>query len=215
MRKSYLLGGGLMIVVAALVMNRLKASPSAPEPRPDARIQRSPEPVLLPEGTSSGTPAELERLRAEIRRKDQLLRAMAAASVTPSGPTPSSDRMVTAPSLDPAARTADMLDERLFLGAKDPAKAAEMERALRSIVDPAVLGEATLISLYCGSTLCRVTLKAGAEGIVNRSLAAMSSHLPKLFGASLAFRLGSGERALYVAQSSRDLAVNLDADDAR
>jgi hypothetical protein len=206
MRNKFLLAGGLLAAAAVVVMNLRGASPNGSLHR---KARELPEPVPSSKRASSGTSAELERLRAELRQKDQLLRKFAAASAVAAERVPNAAASPSVPDLDPAAKTQDLLDERLLLVSKDPAKAAEMERALRSAVDVSLPGEATLSSLYCGSALCRVIIKAGTESVVNQSLAAMSAHLPKLFGASLAFRLGAGERALYVAPSHQDLAVNL------
>jgi hypothetical protein len=106
-------------------------------------------------------------------------------------------------------KTVQLLDERMFTSTKDPARAAEMERALRAVAAPSALGEAKLTSLHCGSTLCKLTLKATQEPILNESITAMSSEVAKTFGASLAIPIATGERAFYVAQSSQDLSVDL------
>ena len=38
-------------------------------------------------------------------------------------------------------------------------------------------------------------------------MVAMSSHLPKLFGASVVLQLSGDQSAMYVAKSSQDLAI--------
>lgn len=212
MKKRYLFAGVVFVVVAVAGLVRRPTSPRTPLPSRDTQAARSPEPSPKDDGDGSGSAAEVRRLQAELLQKDRLLRAMVAVSARAAEPAPSPSLEPTAapPVLDPAARTADLLDERLLLEPKDPRKTAEMERALRVASDPSVLGEAKVTSLYCGSSLCRVTIKADQETVANRSVAAMSSELPKLFGASRAFRLDSGERALYVAPTREALAVNLD-----
>jgi hypothetical protein len=217
MRKTYFFVGGVLVLLGIAGAVRWPTSPGAPTRSRDTQAQRPPAPSPTNDGEGSGAIAEVQRLQAELRQKDRLLRALAAASAHAAEPAPSPAAEPTAPppALDPAARTADILDERMLLEPKDPAKTAEMERALRSASDPAVLGEARVTSLYCGSTLCRVTIKADQENVANRSVSAMSSELPKLFGASRAFRLDSGERALYVAPSREALAVNLDDQNPR
>ena len=93
------------------------------------------------------------------------------------------------------------------MASKDPRQVAEAEKALRSLADSSVLGQAKVTSIYCGSSLCRVILKAETDTSVNEAMVAMSSQLPKLFGASSAFRLADGQSALYVGKSSEDLDV--------
>lgn len=212
MRKTYFFVGGVLVLIGIAGAVRWPTSPRAPTRSRDTQAQRPPGPFPTNDGEGSGAAAEVQRLQAELRQKDRLLRAMAAVSARVAEPAPSPAPEPTAPppALDPAARTADLLDERMLLEPKDPTKTAEMERALRSASEPSVLGEARVTSLYCGSTLCRVTIKADQETVANRSVSAVSSELPKLFGASRAFRLDSGERALYVAPSREALAVNFD-----
>jgi len=166
-----------------------------------------PELVSSNDATSSGTSAEVQRLRAELRQKDELLR-VATRAMVPSEATAQPDMAAPQePSLDPAAKVADLLDERLLMAAKDPRQAAEAERALRQLANPSVLGQSKVTSVYCGSSLCRVILKAEKDTLVNESVVAMSAQLPKLFGATLAFPLGAGQSALYVGKSSEDLDV--------
>ena len=200
--------GGLAVVGSIIGAVQWTRSSSAPErSRPAETVRRMPEPVDSTEEAGSGTLEEVRRLRAELQQKDELLHALTAlpkvaedapAQVVAAPPTPD---------LDPAARTADLLDERMLMAPEEPRKAAEMERALRDVATPTALDQAKLTSLHCGPTLCKVTLSADNEAAINRSMVAMSSHLPKLFGASVVLQLSGDQSAMYVAKSSQDLAI--------
>ena len=208
MKRVYFVVGGLAVVGSIIGAIQWTRSSSAPErSRPAETVRRMPEPVDSTEEAGSGTLEEVRRLRAELQQKDELLHALTAlpkvaedapAQVVAAPPTPD---------LDPAARTADLLDERMLMAPEEPRKAAEMERALRDVATPTALDQAKLTSLHCGSTLCKVTLSADNEAAINRSMVAMSSHLPKLFGASVVLQLSGDQSAMYVAKSSQDLAI--------
>jgi len=208
MKRVYFVVGGLAVVGSIIGAIQWTRSSSAPErSRPAETVRRMPEPVDSTEEAGSGTLEEVRRLRAELQQKDELLHALTAlpkvaedapAQVVAAPPTPD---------LDPAARTADLLDERMLMAPEEPRKAAEMERALRDVAIPTALDQAKLTSLHCGSTLCKVTLSADNEAAINRSMVAMSSHLPKLFGASVVLQLSGDQSAMYVAKSSQDLAI--------
>lgn len=167
----------------------------------------TPEPVLSTNEANPEVLEEVQQLRAALRRKDEQLRLLSAQpKLAESAPS----QVVTEPSMpevDPASKAANLLDERMFMASADPRKAAELERALRDVADPTALGDAKLTSLHCGSNLCKVTLGADSPAVLNQSILAMNSHLPKLFGASTVLELGNGQSAMYVARSSEDLAL--------
>jgi hypothetical protein len=204
----YFVLGGLAVVGAIIGATQWKRSASAPERSRHAKTGVELTDVAgSSDEVSSGTSEEVQRLRAELRQKNEQIRLLAAlpraAENTPS-PVVAEP---TAPDTDPAAKAADLLDERMLMAPADPRKAAEMERALRAVADPAALGESKLTSLHCGATLCKVTLSAGSAEAINQSMIAMSSRLPKQFGASTVLQVGKGETAMYVAKSSEDLAI--------
>ena len=167
----------------------------------------TPELVSSTDEASTEALEEVQRLRAALKQKDEQLRLLTAQPrVAENAP----NQVVAeppVPEVDPAAKAADLLDERMLMAPADPRKAAEMERALRDVADPTALGEAKLTFLHCGSTLCKVTLSADSPAAINQSMIAMNSHLPKLFGASTVLQLGNGQSAMYVAKSSEDLAL--------
>jgi hypothetical protein len=108
--------------------------------------------------------------------------------------------------MDPEAKAADLLDERMLTAPKDPAKAMAMEQALRQIVDGRTLGDAKMTALQCGSTLCKLALSADKPEIVGLAINSVIDRLPKRFGASSVYRLSADQTAIYVGASSDDLA---------
>jgi hypothetical protein len=156
--------------------------------------------------SSSGSSEEVQRLRAELRKKDALLDALVSAQKAAADrPAPSMPVAQPEP-LDPVARAIDTLDERMLMGPKDPRKIAEMERALKDAVSSSVLGDVKVASMYCGgSNLCKVALSGASDKAVDESISTLSGHLPKTFGASTVLRLSDGQSAIYLAKSSDDL----------
>jgi len=161
--------------------------------------------------SSSGTSEEVRRLRAELRKKDALLAAVLSAqkgavdTPVPSVPIPPPENS------DPVARAIDTLDERMLTGPRDPRRVSELERELKAVVDSSALGDARVASLYCGgSNLCRLTLSGSNDSVVDQSISTLAGNLPKTFGATTVLRLGGGESAIYLAQSSDDLDVEPD-----
>lgn len=158
--------------------------------------------------SSSGTSEEIQSLRAELRRKDALLLALASAQKVAADKPTQAVSVPPVDNLDPVARAVDILDERMLMAPKDSRRAAEKERALRDAVGASTLGEAKVASMYCGGAdLCKVTLTAANDRLVDESISTLSGHMPKTFGASAVFRLSDGQSAMYLAQSSEDLDV--------
>jgi hypothetical protein len=209
MRAVYLAVGGMAIVGGVIVAVQWShSSPASETSRHAGTDLEMPELADSHEEASSGTSEEVGRLRAELRQKDAILRSLLTATSKNAASMPAQPVVAPQmPEMDPATRAIDLLDERMFTAPSDPGKAAEMERALRDVANSPALGEAKVASLYCGSTLCKVTLTAESEVIVNQSMAAMSSHLPKAFGASVVVQPRGGPSAMYLANSSQDLAI--------
>jgi hypothetical protein len=156
----------------------------------------------------AGASEEVQRLRAELRKRDQLVASLLAAS---RGSAAASSTEAHAPKPQPVNRedrAAEILDDRMVGAPKDPGKAAEMERAIRDLASSPDFGKMKLASLSCGSTLCKLTLTGENEAALNQSMAEMSTHLPKLFEAAVAHRLSDGQTTMYVARARDDLAVD-------
>ncbi|MEY2930197.1 MAG: hypothetical protein RL033_946 [Pseudomonadota bacterium] len=162
---------------------------------------------LTASGSGSAGTEEVQRLRAELRQKDALLRTLAkrqnAAPEAAGEPAAAPEEQ----QLDPVARTIDVLDERLHLAPADARKAAEMEHAVREAVDAATLNDAKVSSLYCTGALCKLTMAAPTQESMAQSLQSLSGKLSKTITNTLVLDLSNGESAVYLAQSSEALDV--------
>ncbi|MEY4545554.1 MAG: hypothetical protein RL685_1749 [Pseudomonadota bacterium] len=199
-----------LAVVGALGASLWGLNPSVPATasRASAALGKSElEPSQAASGSgSAGANEEVLRLRAELRQKDALLRALAkrqAAQEAASEPAAAPEEQA----LDPVARTVDVLDERLHLAPADPRKAAEMEHAVREAVDAATLNDAKISSFYCTGALCKLTLAAPTQEAMAQSLQSLSGKLSKTITNTLVLDLSNGESAMYLAQSSEALDV--------
>lgn len=107
---------------------------------------------------------------------------------------------------DPLAEARAELDARLAGAAPDPSRAGKLDRSLRPLLRPSILGE-TVAELVCGSALCRLTLIGEDEAHVNRAVTALSESLPKTFAGLAVYPETEGHRAVYVATTEHDLQV--------
>jgi hypothetical protein len=170
------------------------------------RTEPAAEPEKPNEAAASRTSDEAVRLRAELRKSQALVFALASALKKDEAKTPLQDTaMPTVDEKEPPSAV-DILDERMVTAPRD-AKSAEMERALREAADATELNEARVSSLFCASNLCKITVSAQTGAALDRSVTALGEHLPKAFGASAVYELSNGESALYVAKASEDLDV--------
>jgi hypothetical protein len=149
----------------------------------------------------------VRHLRAELRRKDALLAALAKQQAAPKEAAADPAELPEERHVDPVARAVDVLDERLFLAPPDARKAAEMEHAVREAVGAVTLNDTKVSSLYCTSALCKLTLSAPTTGSMAQSMQALNSQLSKTISNTLVLELDDGESAVYLAQSSAALDV--------
>jgi hypothetical protein len=156
----------------------------------------------------AGSSGEVQRLLAELRQRDEMIGALSAlANTRATAPSPTV-AAAAATELDPMTRAADVLDERMLMSPKNPRAAAAMERELRGITDTQTLGQAKVESLYCGSTMCKVALRADDDMSVNQAMQSLSDRLPKLFGGASIYPSGAGRSAMYLAKSSEELVLD-------
>jgi len=177
------------------------------------RIQRgaSPKNALgidaITGAANSNTSEEVARLRAELQQKNAQILSLTAAKQASEIVQNQAQAALPAEELDPAAHAIDVLDERLYTAARDLRIANELERTLREVANSPEVGDAKVSSLYCSSTLCKVTLSATSGVNANRSMSAMAEHLPKTFGAAAVYE-SNGQSALYVGKSNQDLTLD-------
>ncbi|MBN1606430.1 MAG: hypothetical protein JW940_07335 [Polyangiaceae bacterium] len=162
------------------------------------------------DAASAETPdqQEVSQLRAELRRKDAMIRAMAvsraaeAAAPAPAQPDEPSNEVD-----DPTAQACDTLDERMLTAPPDGRTTAEMERAVESMLEPRALGSTKVRSHHCGGALCKIVLLGESSASLNDSLIALSQRTPKLFAGSMAYPTATNERALYLATEREALST--------
>lgn len=106
----------------------------------------------------------------------------------------------------PLAQARATLNERLLGGSPDPEQVARLERTIRPLLVPAVLGEA-VAELRCNATMCRINLIGEDDARVNGAANALAEHLPKSFSSAVIYPDGAGHRSVYLGSSADDLKL--------
>lgn len=106
----------------------------------------------------------------------------------------------------PLAQARAILDERLAGSPPSSNEAAHLERAVRALLAPSLLGE-TVAELRCNATMCRVDLIGEDDARVDSAASAFAEHLPKLFSSAVTYPDGAGHRSVYLGTSAGDLKV--------
>lgn len=171
------------------------------------RAELAAEPERPNEAAAPRASDEVTRLRAELQKSQALVLALASGLKNDEAKTPPQGTATPTVDEEEPPRAVDILDERMFTAPQDQAKSAEMERALRGVLDATQLSEAKVSSLFCAPNLCKITVSAQTGAALGRSVTALAEHLPKVFGASAVYELSNGESALYVAKANQDLDV--------
>jgi len=159
-------------------------------------------------GSGNGDYAEIERLRAELQRRD-------LAQLAPTiGPTESDTNReaptVGDPSLpaqDPMALACDALDERMLSAPVDGRKSGELEQAISSMLDTISIPSTSVASTHCGSTLCKIVLRNATPGELDSAVRKVSQSTPKLFGGVAVYTSDSNEKSLYFSREGKDLQL--------
>jgi hypothetical protein len=140
----------------------------------------------------------LAALRAQLRKRDQLLGAMALASASHT----SGDGKTTETR---TARAIRKLDQRLF----DGAPSEPGDRVLRAAMEGAVRGLPSTVNaaVHCSAELCRVTVE-GPEDQVDGESGQMLERMPKQFAGTMVLPNGEGRRLVYAALQPDLLATS-------
>jgi hypothetical protein len=211
MKRSYLIAGGLAVagstVLCVFVVTR-SAKPTQPNLRESGR--GADEVGSASDDPVDGLQDEVRRLRAEVKAKDNLIKLISAQSRVAGEESDSAATPSPSPDLDHMVRVCGVLDERIMTAPVDTPGSDEMKRALQEIIDSGVLGQTVVTSLSCSGTMCKIALTGESDAAVNSSTKAMVAHAPKLFAATMAYTTKPGERAIYLAKSRDDLAVDFD-----
>ena len=107
----------------------------------------------------------------------------------------------------PLAQARATLNERLVGGSPNPEQVARLERSIRPLLVPAVLGEA-VAELRCNATMCRINLIGEDDARVNGAANALAEHLPKSFSSAVIYPDGAGHRSVYLGSSADDLKLS-------
>jgi hypothetical protein len=151
---------------------------------------------------------EVQRLRAELAKKDSVIRALTNQGIAREVEhATSAAEAVAAATRTPAARAADALEARLAAAPANAAAKAELEQALRPALDPQVLGAARVDDLGCAGALCKLAVSATTEAEVNPAVNALAQHFPKSFGATKVLPTNEGAREIFFGRTYEDLAV--------
>lgn len=161
-----------------------------------------------PAPPASGESDEVQRLRADLQNKDRIIRELVAQGAAKDV---SNAALAAAAARPPAKEEAleharAVLDERLA-APNVAGSAPELERALAAVLEPSVLGATRVTSRRCNGAMCRVTIAADSPAAMNASLEATMERLPKVFAGTAVYDAEDGTRALYVARSNDDLAI--------
>ncbi len=199
-------------IVPALVLASLAAAAlfafARSGPRAAAlRAERSPDTEREVSATAADQD-EVRRLRAEIKAKDGVIRALTNQAMASDA-----DRATAAAATMAAlkrtsvSRAVEALDGRLAAAPADAAGKAELEQALHPALESKALGNARVDDVRCAGNLCKITLSAPTEAEVGPAVGAVAGHVPKTFSAVIAYPENEGERAIFVGRSSDALTV--------
>jgi hypothetical protein len=197
----YLLG--ISVFVGAAGVCALAFAGSHPA---KTRASRAATIVLHDTATPAPDQQEIARLRADLQRKDSIIRAMAASRVQ-------DDRASEAPPPvapsngveDPLAAACDTLDERMLTAPQDVRRTAEMERTVDAMLDPKALGQTKVSSRQCGGTMCKLVLVGASPSSLNESIVAMGQRSSKQFSGTITYPSGTNESTVYLATNRDDL----------
>lgn len=191
MRKVWLVGLGIGLVGVGWWAGAHHSTAPANSPPRSAVVsldQRSADDDRLNPG---GDDERLAALRAQLRKRDQLLGAMALASARASQ-TGGDGK----PTETRTARAIRKLDQRLFEGAASEPGARDLRAAMEGVVRG--LPSGVRGTIHCSAELCRVTVE-GAEDRLDRDSGEMLERVPKEFAGTIVLPSGEGRRLVYAA----------------
>jgi hypothetical protein len=204
------------IVAAGAISSRWWLNPQAQRPR---IIELEPQnPRVRPKDPQSGTNVddEVARLRGELKRKDELVRTLIAASAARASASEAAEQQVTGSAASPGAelpapvQPTDLLDERLLTAPKDPRLTAELDGALRESLNHLSFGDAKIASLECAASLCKVVFSANTPNGSGSAADSTTGKLPKVFASTVSYRLDDQRTAMYLGRSSADVEVSVE-----
>jgi hypothetical protein len=156
--------------------------------------------ALRREGTAAGQPESVAAADAKGAPLHDAMLREALLALNARQPTPAAD-------VSPLAAARATLDARLTNTGANPGATARLEQAVRPLLTPRTLGEATA-ELSCNPTLCRISVFAEDDARAAQAANALAENMPKAFAGSVAYPDGAGHKAVYLATQASDLNVS-------
>jgi hypothetical protein len=197
MKKVYVFIGAIVVfcgVSAWLISTRAKQAPP-----PNAVSEPAPENA---EASMRGDPEwKIQRLRAEVQKKDTIIREFNARMASP--PVASGPAIPSHENVDPC----DQLDERMYAAPVNSRESEQMKSQIQTAMNADLLGKVRIGSLECGSTICKMVLAAENNNDIREFTSKLPGQIPKTFAKLVAHTTKSGEKALYFATKEGDLSI--------
>jgi hypothetical protein len=158
---------------------------------------------------AAGEPDEVRRLRAEVKTKDNIIRAFATHALTSEADHEAKEAAtVAAVKRSQTDRALEALDARIAAALPDVAAKTELEQALRPAFESAGFVGARVAEVRCAGDLCKVAVSTNGVDELRTALEEVASHLPKTFPAMITLPgQGDGDRALYFGRSPAAIDV--------
>jgi hypothetical protein len=147
-------------------------------------------------------------LKAELARKDAIIVSLAVAKAHAEAPTHGG---AGTPPPNPAAEAARILDGRMDERSPPSPAVSRIGTAIRTLEREGIFGDTRLTDLKCAGALCRITLSDQQPDRLERSVQRLAESAGKATGASVILDRGAGEKLIYAATTSRDLALPEDS----
>jgi hypothetical protein len=171
----------------------------------ETKASEAQQPGQVPGTASSG---DVHTLKAELAKKEAIIAALAVAKAQAQAPTQGA---AGAPPSDPAAEAARILDGRLDESSPPSPAVLRIGAKIRTLVREGILGDTRLTDLKCAGVLCRITLSDPQTDRLERTVQRLADNAGKDMGASVILDRGAGEKLIYAATTSRDLALPEDS----
>jgi hypothetical protein len=194
-------GLGMLVFVLAAVASRPPQERQLPPATPTVQ-----EPSLgeNAEGQAVVDGQAVEELKAQLKKKDALIASLLAAKLKEaSAETP----VVRADQRDRRMEAMRVLDERMAQASSNSSEAKQMHDAVRAALAAGSLASTAMTDLRCAGRLCRLAISDHSQDQVEMDTQKVSQSVAKTVGGLVVLDGEEGEKIIYLARSSDDLAV--------
>jgi hypothetical protein len=146
-------------------------------------------------------------LEAKLAQKDLVIASLLADKAK-SGET-AEDRNDQTSLDDRLAATMQILDDRIAQRYSSSSGGSRLRIDVQDVIDEGVLQNTEMIELSCAKDLCKLALSNENHVELNHSVISLSRSLGKAAGGLTVFDGRDGEKVVYIAESSKDLVVDL------